>query len=89
MSATAAEHGTYAMYVTAKCRCDACRDATAAYQREYRRRNPGYAEQVKRQNAAYMAAMRQLRERYRDEFDAIYTEELARHGMPRLRDLVQ
>lgn len=33
------EHGTRAMYVHAKCRCDACRDVENAYQAEYRNRN--------------------------------------------------
>jgi hypothetical protein len=32
------KHATYSAYIGAKCRCRACKDAHAAYQREWRAR---------------------------------------------------
>lgn len=67
-----AEHGTYAHYVTAKCRCPKCREAMSVYMRAWRKRRPERAIVDRRQTAAYAAAMADLRDRHRDEFDALH-----------------
>ena len=53
--------------------CEPCREANSAYMRRYRRR-PARQAYDRDQREAWNRATAMLRERHRDEFDAIYAE---------------
>ena len=64
------EHGRYTTYTKGACRCDDCRAAQAAYQRDHRARHPPTRPSRRRLQPGYGRALRRLRDAHRDEFDA-------------------
>jgi hypothetical protein len=57
------------------------RDRYADRMRRWRRENPDATARDRAQSDAYQAAETELRERHRDEFDALYAEEKAKRGL--------
>ena len=67
-------HGTYARYLhkRASCRCDKCKEANAAYIRDYRRRTG--ARDVRQQRIATREALRLFKRWHPDEWRRLLDE---------------
>jgi hypothetical protein len=75
-------HATLGGYTNYRCRCQPCRDAYAAYSREWRARNPERAKAIQQRNAqspARIASRRAWREKNRDRVRA--NERLRTYGL--------
>lgn len=58
-----------------------CRQCAAEYRRELRRANPYTRAYDTKQNLAYYAALRRLRQAHREQFDTLLVEEMHRRGI--------
>jgi hypothetical protein len=80
MSTASLPHG-YSRYTNHGCRCDECRRANREYSRKYRSTNAKAREYDRWQTATYTAALSELRNRHRAEFEQILAEIRRSQGM--------
>lgn len=67
-------HGTLGGYTNYRCRCQPCRDAYAAYSRDWRRRNPERSREIQRRasrSPRRVASRRAWRDRNRERVRAV------------------
>jgi hypothetical protein len=67
-------HGLYATYTNAKCRCDDCKDAAAKYMRDYRKTSIGKSQARFHQivaNKRSQIAIKWIKRNHPEEWDKI------------------